>query len=94
MNNTAKTKKTALKAVEKTNAAEALACTKLVKNAKPIVFDGDARKTFIEGVIQDIKGYFESKSNGLVEISYEDYNLKNHEFGFKVFVVKGSNCTK
>ena len=59
-----------------------------------IVFDGNARKTFVEGIVQDIKGYFENKTNGLVEVTYEDYSLKNHEFGFKVFVVKGTKCKK
>ena len=59
-----------------------------------IVFDGHMRKTFIEGVLQDIKGYFESNTSGKVEITYEDYNLKNHEFGFKIFISKGKGCTK
>ena len=59
-----------------------------------IVFDGNARKTFVEGMLQDIKGYFESKTNGLVEVTYEDYSLKNHEFGFKVLVAKGPKCKK
>ena len=59
-----------------------------------IVFDCNARKTFVEGILQDIKGYFESKTNGLVEVTYEDYSLKNHEFGFKVFVAKGTKCKK
>ena len=81
-----KTKKTIKKA---TKAAESL------KNENTcIVFDGNARKTFVEGMLQDIKGYFESKTNGLVEVTYEDYYLKNHEFGFKVLVVKGTKCKK
>ena len=72
--------------------------TKAVKSLKNesdcIVFDGNARKTFVEGMLQDIKGYFESKTNGLVEVTYEDYSLKNHEFGFKVLVAKGPKCKK
>lgn len=59
-----------------------------------IVFNGNMRRTFIEGVVQDMKGYFESRSNGLVEVVYEDYNLKGHEFGFKIFVVKTAKCSK
>ena len=72
--------------------------TKAVKSLKNesdcIVFDGNARKTFVEGMLQDIKGYLESKTNGLVEVTYEDYSLKNHEFGFKVLVAKGPKCKK
>ena len=72
--------------------------TKAVKSLKNesdcIVFDGNARKTFVEGMLQDIKGYFESKTSGLVEVTYEDYSLKNHEFGFKVLVAKGPKCKK
>ena len=72
--------------------------TKAVKSLKNesdcIVFDSNARKTFVEGMLQDIKGYFESKTNGLVEVTYEDYSLKNHEFGFKVLVAKGPKCKK
>lgn len=72
--------------------------TKTVKSLKNesncIVFDGNARKTFVEGMLQDIKGYFESKTNDLVEVTYEDYSLKNHEFGFKVLVAKGPKCKK
>lgn len=30
----------------------------------------------------------------MVEITYEDYNLKAHEFGFKLFVKKGADCKK
>ena len=81
-----KTKKTIKKA---TKAAESL------KNENTcIVFDDNARKTFVEGMLQDIKGYFESKTNSLVEVTYEDYSLKNHEFGFKVIVSKGTKCKK
>lgn len=85
-----KTKKTIKKTIKKT--------TKVMESLKNestcIVFDGNVRKTFVKGIIQDIKGYFENKTNGLVEITYEDYSLKNHEFGFKVFVVKGTKCKK
>lgn len=60
----------------------------------PILFNGEVRKMLVEGVLQDVKGYFESKTDGLVDISYEDYNLKNHEFGFKLHVLKTSKCKK
>ena len=81
-----KTKKTIKKAIK---------AVKFLKNESDcIVFDGNARKTFVEGMLQDIKGYFESKTNGLVEVTYEDYSLKNHEFGFKVLVAKGPKCKK
>ena len=81
-----KTKKTIKKAAKD---------VKSLKNESDcIVFDGNARKTFVEGMLQDIKGYFESKTNGLVEVTYEDYSLKNHEFGFKVLVAKGPKCKK
>ena len=59
-----------------------------------IIFDGKMRKMLVEGVLQDLKGYIENKTNGLVEISYDDYNLKNHEFGFKLYIIKSSKCTK
>ena len=81
-----KTKKTIKKAAKD---------VKSLKNKSDcIVFDGNARKTFVEGMLQDIKGYFESKTNGLVEVTYEDYSLKNHEFGFKVLAAKGPKCKK
>lgn len=63
-------------------------------STSPIVFNTEVRKTLVEGILQDIKGYFESKTDGLVEITYEDYNLKNHEFGFKLYVLKTSKCKK
>lgn len=63
-------------------------------STEPILFNSKMRKVFIEGVLQDIKGYFESKTDGLVAVSYEDYDLKNHEFGFKLNVEKTSKCTK
>ena len=68
--------------------------TSLKNESTCIVFDGNARKTFVEGIVQDIKGYFENKTNGLVEVTYEDYSLKNHELGFKVLVAKGPKCKK
>ena len=83
---TVKTKKTIKKATK--------AMKSLKNESDCIVFDGNARKTFVEGMLQDIKGYFECKTNGLVEVTYEDYSLKNHEFGFKVLVVKGTKCKK
>ena len=59
-----------------------------------IVFDGKMRKTLVEGVIQDIKGYFDSRTNGLVEVTYDDYALNGHEFGFKLHAVKSAECKK
>ena len=59
-----------------------------------ILFNSSMRKTFVEGVLQDAKGWFESKTDGKVEVSYEDFNLKDHEFGFKMTVTKGKDCTK
>lgn len=63
-------------------------------STSPIVFNTEVRKTLVEGILQDIKGYFESKTDGLAKITYEDYNLKAHEFGFKLFVKKGADCKK
>lgn len=68
--------------------------TNKTKTVSPILFNGEMRKTFIEGVLQDIKGYFESSTEGKVEITYEDYNLKSYEFGFKLFVKRGKKCSK
>ena len=59
-----------------------------------ILFDSKMRKTLVEGVIQDIKGYFENKTNGLVEVTYDDYALDGHEFGFKLHAVKRAECKK
>lgn len=64
------------------------------QTVSPILFNGEMRKTFIKGVLQDIKGYFESKTDGNVEVTYEDNNLKNYEFGFKLFLKRGKNCSK
>ena len=83
---TVKTKKTIKKVVKDV--------ASLKNDSTCIVFDCNAPKTFAKGIIQDIKGYFESKTNGLVEVTYEDYSLKNHEFGFKVLIVKGTKCKK
>lgn len=60
----------------------------------PILFNGAMRKTFVEGVFQDMKGYFEMKSNGMVSVTYEDFNLKNHEFGFKMSLTRNDKCSK
>ena len=68
--------------------------TEVAGSTSPIVFNTEVRKTLVEGILQDIKGYFESKTDGLVEITYEDHNLKAHEFGFKLFVKKGADCKK
>lgn len=59
-----------------------------------ILFNSSMRKTFVEGVLQDAKGWFESKTDGKVEVSYEDFDLKGHEFGFKMVVTKGKDCKK
>lgn len=76
------------KTVKKTNIEES------IDSSSHIIFDGKIRKMLVEGVLRDIKGYFESKTNGLVEVIYEDYILKDHEFGFRLYVVKSSRCKK
>ena len=60
----------------------------------PIVFNTEMRKTFIKGVLQDIKGYFESKTDGKVEVSYEEFELGSHEFAFKLKTRRSSDCSK
>lgn len=60
----------------------------------PILFNSSMRKTFVEGVLQDIKGYFEMKAGGKVEVTYEDFQLKRHEFGFKLQLKKAKACSK
>lgn len=57
-------------------------------------FGTEMRKHFVQSVLQDIKSFIEAKSGGLVEVSYEDYSLKGHEFGFKLHVVRGDECCK
>lgn len=59
-----------------------------------IIFNGDMRKAFVEGVLQDIKGMFEQKTDGKVAITYADHDFKNHEFGFRLNVEKTSKCSK
>ena len=59
-----------------------------------ILFNTEMRRTFIKGVLQDIKGYFESKTNGKVEVSYEDHDVGSHEFGFKLKIKRGLDCSK
>ncbi len=59
-----------------------------------IVFNGKTRKTLVEGVLQDIKGMYESKTNGLVSICYEEFKLGDHEFCFKLAVSKEESCKK
>ena len=59
-----------------------------------IVFNSEMRKTFVEGVIQDAKGYFESKTDGKVAVGYEEFPLKGHEFCFRVVLSKSKGCTK
>ena len=60
----------------------------------PILFDGNMRKMLVEGVLQDIKGFIEMKTDGQVEVAYDDYELKGHEFGFKMYAIKGKTCKK
>lgn len=60
----------------------------------PIMFNGKMRKKFVEGVFQDAKGYFESATSGKVSIGYEDFNIKGHEFGFKLKLERCNGCTK
>lgn len=78
---------------KKTNVNEE--CIASVNDAQTsILFNGAMRKTFVEGVFQDMKGYFEMKSNGMVSVTYEDFNLKNHEFGFKMSLTRNDKCSK
>ena len=63
-------------------------------SGSPIVFDRGMRKIFIKGVLQDIKGYFESRTNGKVEVNYEEFTIGSHEFAFKLSVVRGLDCSK
>lgn len=60
----------------------------------PILFNAEMRRTFIKGVLQDIKGYFENRTDGKVEVYYEDFNVESHEFGFKLKIKRGSDCSK
>ena len=70
-------------------------CAVIIDEAQaPILFDGAMRKTFAKGVFQDMKGYFEMKSGGAVAVTYEDFTLKNHEFGFKMSLLKNEKCSK
>ena len=86
--------------MKRENAKKAVAKAKIaiedaaVKQQDAIVFNGKMRRLLVEGILQDIKGYFESVTDGLVEVTYGDHILKGHEFGFKVYAVKGANCTK
>lgn len=59
-----------------------------------ILFNTEMRRTFIKGVLQDIKGYFESKTDGKVEVSYEDHGIGSHEFGFKLKIKREPDCSK
>ena len=81
-----KTKKTAKKNLNKNVICE--------KMNNCIIFNTEMRKIFVKGVLQDIKGYFENKTNGVIEVLYEDYDLKNHEFGFKLYIKKTNACSK
>ena len=65
-----------------------------IDNDNVILFNGKMRKTFVEGILQDIKGYFENKTDGKVVVSYEDFDLKGHEFGFRLNVEKSNKCKK
>lgn len=64
------------------------------KEQKLIYFNTKMRKTFVEGVLQDIKGYFENEAKDAIWIVYQDHNLKDHEFGFKMTVKKINGCSK
>lgn len=63
-------------------------------NESSIIFNTEMRKIFIKGVLQDIKGYFENRTNGKVEITYEEFNLGSHEFAFKLKIKRGLDCSK
>lgn len=67
---------------------------RVLSNNNCIIFDSNMRKTFVEGVMQDVKGYFENKTDGKVSVSYEEKPLKNHEFCFKMYVKKEDDCTR
>ena len=60
----------------------------------PIMFNGKMRKKFVEGIFQDAKWYFEAATSGKVNIGYEDFNVKDHEFGFKLKLERCNGCTK
>lgn len=60
----------------------------------PIVFNYNMRKTFVVGVLQDMKGYFEMVTDGMVSITYESLDLKNHEFSYKLVLTRNDRCTK
>ena len=59
-----------------------------------VMFNSEMRKALVKGVLQDLKGYIESKTDGLVELSYEDFSLKGHEFGFRLFATRSQACKK
>lgn len=59
-----------------------------------VMFNSEMRKALVKGVLQDLKGYVESKTDGLVELSYEDFNMKGHEFGFRLFATRSQACKK
>ena len=89
-----KTMKTALKKLKKENAiANSSTAMPFELAGDAIVFNGKMRKMLVEGVLQDIKGFIKSKTNGLVEVVYEDYQLGSYEFGFKLYASKSSKCT-
>ena len=56
----------------------------------PIVFNTSFRKAIVECIIQGIKELFESKTSGLT-ITYEENDLPNHEFYFKMHAEMTSN---
>ena len=66
----------------------------IVEDSSPIIFDSEMRKTFLKGVIQDIKGYFEERTSGAISIIYEEVKLKKYEFAFKLYVNCEEKCTK
>ena len=57
-------------------------------------FGTEMRKHIVIGILQYILDFIEEKTNGLVETYYEDYDLKGHEFGFKLHIARDSGCSK
>ena len=63
-------------------------------SALALHFGTEMRKHIVIGILQYILDFIEEKTNGLVETYYEDYNLKGHEFGFKLHIARDSGCSK
>lgn len=86
--------KTTRKTTKNTRKVVAASSNAVGTERDPIVFDSAMRKTFLKGVLQAIKEYFESKTDGKVEVSYEDYVIGSHEFGFKLKIKRSIDCSK